>query len=86
MDDSGQNKRNMIVKSVSCDVCKKVFKTKTYLKVHKRIHTEETPYKCDFCDKSFIVKGSLTKHMLVHSGKKDFQCHVCHKKFSQKCI
>ena len=62
----------MTVKNVSCDVCKKTFKTKTYLKVHKRIHSGETPYKCEVCDKSFHQKGSLKTHMLIQSGKNIF--------------
>ena len=86
MDDSGKNKSKTIVKNIICDVCKKTLKTKSYLKIHKRIHTGETPYECDIFDKSFIIKGSLTRHMLVHSGKKDFKCYACHKHFLKKVI
>ena len=40
MDDSCQNNSNMTGINVSCDVCKKTFKTKSYLKIHKRIHQQ----------------------------------------------
>ena len=71
-DSFGQNKSNMVLKSIICDVCKNVFKNKYDLKIHKRIHTEEKPYKCEECDKNFTQKYDLNRHMLVHSGKKDF--------------
>ena len=68
MDHSETNKSNFI----TCGICKQSFKPKSYLNVHKRIHSEEKPYKCDTCDKSFGMKDVLTRHMLVHSGNKDF--------------
>ena len=68
MDDFGKLTRKMVGKSTSCGVCKKNFKRKYYLDVHKRIHTGEKPFKCDVCDKSFTQKHHLTRHMLVHTG------------------
>ena len=64
-------------KYITCDICSKSFKSKHYLKVHKRIYFDDKQHKCDVCDKSFILKSNLTQHMLIHSGKKDFKCRVC---------
>ena len=70
MDES--KKCTLSTKSFACDVCKKSFKFKSYLNVHRRIHSGERPYKCNVCDNSFTMKHHLTEHMLVHSGRKDF--------------
>ena len=55
-----------------CEFCKKTFKYKSQLVIHKRTHTEINPYKCEFCCKNFKQKHKLKRHMLVHSGKKIF--------------
>ena len=33
--------------SFDCDVCKKNFKYKSQLIIHKRVHAGENPYNCD---------------------------------------
>ena len=76
MDKQNRIRDSLNFKSIICDVCKKSFKYKSFLIIHKRVHTGEKPFKCDICEKSFAEKGNLTKHMLIHNGKKDFQCHI----------
>ena len=41
MDDESPKNSPVNSKSMTCDVCRKIFKTKSYLNVHKRIHSGE---------------------------------------------
>ncbi|GJQ87332.1 hypothetical protein Trydic_g17379 [Trypoxylus dichotomus] len=64
----------------SCDICKRLFKTKHLLKAHKLTHGEKS-YLCSECGKVFTTKGSLQSHLKVHTGEKPHTCTVCKKSF-----
>ncbi|XP_072306299.1 uncharacterized protein [Eucyclogobius newberryi] len=65
-----------------CSICKKTFKYKSYLQIHKRIHSDEKPFSCPICTKTFISTSNLRKHMRVHTGEKPFSCPICTRQFS----
>ncbi|KAF2366665.1 Lipid transport protein N-terminal [Trinorchestia longiramus] len=66
-----------------CDVCKKCFTTKYFLKKHKRLHTGETPYMCSECGKTFTFQQSYHKHLLYHSDDKPHVCSYCGRAFKE---
>jgi len=45
-----------------CTECGRCCRSKSYLAVHKRVHSGEKPYKCSVCDKSFSWSNTLQKH------------------------
>ena len=45
-----------ILNSFECDVCKKIFKYKSQLGIHKGTHSGEKSYKFCVCDKGFSIK------------------------------
>lgn len=60
----------------SCNVCKKVFKTQSHMRLHCLIHTELKPFTCHQCDFSTNAKGNLYTHMRKHTGNY-FKCSQC---------
>lgn len=60
----------------ACDFCDKRCHTKNDLKIHRRSHTNEKPYKCwyDGCDKAYKTRSAVTKHYRVHSDEKRYKC------------
>ena len=69
-----------------CDICKKSFCTKTYLKFHfKTVHDEVKKHKCEICGKLFALKSYLRCHVkTVHNQIKSHECVSCDKRFGQK--
>lgn len=54
--------------SFTCDECNLIFSKAIYLKVHKRIHTDEKKHPCTFdgCEERFISKKLMLTHELKH--------------------
>ena len=69
MDNSGPKRGSLNAMSITCDVCEKSFKYKSYSVRHKKIHSGEKQYKCDVCYKSFTANCSLVVHKRLHTGK-----------------
>ncbi|XP_058059016.1 zinc finger protein Xfin [Anopheles bellator] len=70
-------------KQWECEVCRKSFTTKYFLKKHNRLHTGEMPYTCTICNKSFTFQQSYHKHLLYHSDEKPHACTVCGRSFKE---
>uniref|UniRef100_A0A182JYY2 C2H2-type domain-containing protein n=1 Tax=Anopheles christyi TaxID=43041 RepID=A0A182JYY2_9DIPT len=70
-------------KQWECEVCRKSFTTKYFLKKHNRLHTGEMPYTCGICKKSFTFQQSYHKHLLYHSDEKPHVCSVCNRAFKE---
>ncbi|CAH2068881.1 unnamed protein product, partial [Iphiclides podalirius] len=70
-------------KQWQCDVCRKSFTTKYFLKKHKRLHTGETPYACKQCNKTFTFQQSYHKHLLYHNDEKPHICNYCGRAFKE---
>ena len=57
-----------------CEICDKVFNTKSALTSHKRIHKEY--HKCEICDKCFTGSQALIEHERIHTGENPFECYT----------
>lgn len=63
----------------TCDVCRKVFKTKQTLRGHMIIHLDIREHICEICGKDFPKKQYLDSHMLFHQDSFAFRCEICDK-------
>jgi len=70
-----------------CELCPKVFKSKSLRSAHASTHNEERRYQCHLCALRFKTVGNLTAHLSschdpVETGMlKKFNCKFCSKSF-----
>lgn len=60
-------KRRYTYGPIECDVCGRMFNSKSNLKVHRITHTDLRPYECWMCHKTFRLRASLKGHILIHT-------------------
>eukprot|EP00041_Stephanoeca_diplocostata_P010145 m.160901 g.160901 ORF g.160901 m.160901 type:complete len:461 (+) comp18043_c0_seq1:256-1638(+) len=67
----------------TCSFCPKIFRKKSLLTAHERIHLNARPYKCEQCPKAFRDLGALNSHKIrLHSREHlKFSCNTCNKRF-----
>jgi transcription elongation factor Elf1 len=72
------------VKLYECDICsKKDFQSRSRLKTHRLIHTNERNFICGTCDASFKTMNCLKNHMRLHNNI-FYYCDLCPSKFKGK--
>ena len=73
-----------------CDLCKKKFKTKQSVLLHKNgVHNGEKAFICNVCGKGFTQKSTLVYHKIAHDPdtfEKNIKCEVCDKVFFREKI
>ncbi|XP_069806146.1 zinc finger protein 770 [Dendropsophus ebraccatus] len=67
--------------TIRCDLCNKMFPSRSKLERHLMIHTGQKPFTCALCGKAFRQKTHLKIHLLTHTQEKPFQCSQCPKAF-----
>ncbi|KAK3757650.1 hypothetical protein RRG08_000162 [Elysia crispata] len=60
----------------SCNVCEKVFKSLSHIRLHCVTHTDIKPFKCTKCSYATNSKGNLYTHMRKHTGQ-FYRCDQC---------
>ncbi|CAG9804863.1 unnamed protein product [Chironomus riparius] len=72
-------------RAFQCDICDKIFKDKTKLKLHREIHTDQRNVICQQCGKGFKTMNCLRNHKRTHLAERIlYGCDQCEKKYTQK--
>ncbi|CAG2112165.1 unnamed protein product [Medioppia subpectinata] len=74
-------------RAYKCEECGKRFTTAHYLRVHKKIHTEDSrKYRCSWvgCDSTFRTKQRLLVHMQSHEQLRQYPCDECDLRFNNR--
>ncbi|XP_075214558.1 uncharacterized protein LOC142320541 [Lycorma delicatula] len=73
-----------VKKTFACQICNKVFASKSNLERHGVVHSDVKPFQCVECKRMFSRRVHLERHKFLHMDQKPFNCEVCKKGFTQK--
>ena len=60
------------IRNIECDICEKLFKLDSDLKLHMKMHEKNRSFECSFCEKVLTSEKFLYKHEdLVHKRNKN---------------
>ncbi|KAI9554433.1 hypothetical protein GHT06_019705 [Daphnia sinensis] len=83
-----EKKKKMKMSQHLCELCGRVFKSKSSLSSHRRFQHEllarPKPFKCSTCDFSSWLKSQLRIHERSHTDERPFDCKYCDKKFRHR--
>lgn len=71
-------------KPFQCEVCRKRFRMKGYLKKHERAPEFSKHFPCMVCGKIFPERDKLRDHERIHTGERPFSCELCSLTFVRK--
>ena len=76
----GTDQRYASLKLYNCEFCEYTSNNQHHVFRHRRIHTQERPFKCDLCFYSSTQKTNLIRHKNVHS------CGMCEFRSGDKFV
>ena len=68
------NVKNVLFK---CNICDKIYKNKSGLKLHQYSHRDDRPFVCKVCGAGYKYALSLKEHTRRHKNEKPYVCEKC---------
>ncbi|KAH6941213.1 hypothetical protein HPB50_015103 [Hyalomma asiaticum] len=68
---------------LQCNQCGYRCSSRSYMRIHARVHTGERPFRCDMCPSAFTDPSNLNRHKRCHTGERPFVCQQCNQNFTQ---
>ncbi|GAB0098306.1 Zinc finger C2H2 superfamily [Sergentomyia squamirostris] len=76
----------------NCDICDRTFKTRTYMKTHRKSHFSTNDIirqpvppvpECHICGQKTKNISMLNKHLKIHNEDRPYKCDICGKGFTR---
>ncbi|XP_048476738.1 E3 ubiquitin-protein ligase ZFP91-like isoform X2 [Rhincodon typus] len=71
--------QHMLHRTFACSYpsCGRIFRFKTQMEDHEKLHSDQRNYICEFCGRAFKTDKNLVVHRRIHTGEKPLQCEIC---------
>ncbi|KAJ8667748.1 hypothetical protein QAD02_009411 [Eretmocerus hayati] len=72
-------------KKFTCGHCDRMFRYRSGLDIHMRLHSSEEPLVCDRCGESYQCRKNYEKHLADHDADENysFSCEFCTESFDR---